>query len=451
MVALLGRLVGRRVPASAAGPPGVTQAGVGGLAPLPGRAQALPQRLDVLPAGARGPRCPAVCRRGPAPPPPPLPPPRWAPGWAACAGSALGDGAPLEARRQKTPVWRALGPTCSHRPRWPRAPAEAAAPDQRGAADRLAARPLGGRGGGALGCCRWLGCADVPDPPPGLVTRLRPQSASRPGQGRRPGPAARDERLPVGPSRAPPCPPPRRLGSVRWPGGWARALRPVLDPPRGSARQVGERDRRRRRLAEAWALTNRLWEVASWWTGATKAVPVQSDATVMVSPVLLPLCPQVAQVVGEPVARLAVARVWRALSPSRRAVERGDGDDVGAVRAGHAPRLGLIKRWRQHHRERQHLESIIGGDPEVETGGLMPTKTPRGQELTLAQALANQALHARRRRIEPGHRRVKRCRMVKDRIRLGKDGSRDVVMARCGALHHFRVRLTPWQPMVESG
>jgi len=41
--------------------------------------------------------------------------------------------------------------------------------------------------------------------------------------------------------------------------------------------------------------------------------------------------------------------------------------------------------------------------------------------------------------------------IVKDRIRLGKDGSRDVVMARCGARHHFRVRLTPWPPMVESG
>src|SRR5438105_165051 len=230
-----------------------------------------------------------------------------------------------------------------------------------------ARRPAGGREGAALSrrLSAWAG-------PPAAAPAAAPlgarAGAARRGQGRRPGPAARDERLPVGPSRAPPCPPPRRLGAVRWPGGRARALRPVLDPPRGSARQVGERDRRRRRLAEAWALTNRLWEVASWWTGATKAVPVQSDAPVMVSPVLLPLCPQVAQVVGEPVARLAVARGWRALSPSRRAVERGDGDDVGAVRAGHAPRLGLIKRWRQHHRERQHLESIIGGDPEVETG-----------------------------------------------------------------------------------
>src|SRR2546428_9246184 len=126
--------------------------------------------------GVGGPGSRAYGRGGPAPPPPPLPPPRWAPGWAACAGSALGDGAPLEARRQKTPVWRAgagrvrggtrrgLGPACSPRPRWPPAPAEAAAPDQRGAADRLAAPPLGGRGGRPLGCCPWLGWPAVPGP-----------------------------------------------------------------------------------------------------------------------------------------------------------------------------------------------------------------------------------------------------------------------------------------------
>jgi hypothetical protein len=43
---------------------------------------------------------------------------------------------------------------------------------------------------------------------------------------------------------------------------------------------------------------------------------------------------------------------------------------------------------------------------------------------------------------------VKRCRIVKDRIRLWKEGVRDVVMEICCALHNFRVRLTPWQPMV---
>lgn len=84
--------------------------------------------------------------------------------------------------------------------------------------------------------------------------------------------------------------------------------------------------------------------------------------------------------------------------------------------------------------------------PEVEV--LMPTKKPRGQDLPLEQQLANQVLHHRRRRIEHVNSSVKRCRIVKDRIRLWKAGIRDLVMELCCALHNFRVRLTPWQPMV---
>jgi hypothetical protein len=84
--------------------------------------------------------------------------------------------------------------------------------------------------------------------------------------------------------------------------------------------------------------------------------------------------------------------------------------------------------------------------PQVEI--LMPTKKPRGQELTREQHRATQALHQRRLRIEHMHSSVKRCRIVKDRIRLWKEGVRDLVMELCCALHNFRVRLTPWQPMV---
>jgi hypothetical protein len=84
--------------------------------------------------------------------------------------------------------------------------------------------------------------------------------------------------------------------------------------------------------------------------------------------------------------------------------------------------------------------------PQVDI--LMPTKTPRGQELTWEQKLANQALHHRRRRIEHVHSSVKRCRIVQDRIRLWKPGVRDRVMELCCALHNFRVRLTPWQLMI---
>jgi hypothetical protein len=84
--------------------------------------------------------------------------------------------------------------------------------------------------------------------------------------------------------------------------------------------------------------------------------------------------------------------------------------------------------------------------PEVEM--LMPTKKPRGGELTVEQHLGNEVLHKRRLRIEHVNRSVKRCRIVKDRLRLWKTGIRDRVMELCCALHNFRVRLTPWQPMV---
>jgi len=94
----------------------------------------------------------------------------------------------------------------------------------------------------------------------------------------------------------------------------------------------------------------------------------------------------------------------------------------------------------------QDLGFLAFTRPEVEI--LMPTKKPRGQELTLEQQVANQALHCRRLRIEHVNSSVKRCRIVKDRIRLWKEGVRDVVMELCCALHNFRVRLTPWQPMV---
>jgi hypothetical protein len=77
-----------------------------------------------------------------------------------------------------------------------------------------------------------------------------------------------------------------------------------------------------------------------------------------------------------------------------------------------------------------------------------PTKQPRGQQLTREQAVANQALHQRRLRLEPVTSSVKRGRIVKDRSRWWQEGVRELVRERCCALHNFRVRLTPWQPMV---
>lgn len=80
---------------------------------------------------------------------------------------------------------------------------------------------------------------------------------------------------------------------------------------------------------------------------------------------------------------------------------------------------------------------------------IQPTKKPRGKELTPAQKEDNRKIARRRVRIEHVNSSVKRCRMLKETIRMWKDGIRDMVMEIGCALHNFRVRFTPsWIPMV---
>jgi hypothetical protein len=69
--------------------------------------------------------------------------------------------------------------------------------------------------------------------------------------------------------------------------------------------------------------------------------------------------------------------------------------------------------------------------------------------LTRAQKAGNRKVARRRVRIEHVNSSVKRCRMLKETIRVWKAGIRDMVMESGGALHNFRVRLTPsWTLMV---
>jgi DDE superfamily endonuclease len=78
----------------------------------------------------------------------------------------------------------------------------------------------------------------------------------------------------------------------------------------------------------------------------------------------------------------------------------------------------------------------------------MPTRKPRGRALTRTQKAENRRIARRRVRVEHVNSRVKHCRIVHDTSRLWKAGVRDRVMEICRARHNFRVRLTPWQPMV---
>lgn len=79
---------------------------------------------------------------------------------------------------------------------------------------------------------------------------------------------------------------------------------------------------------------------------------------------------------------------------------------------------------------------------------IMPTRKPRGRALTRAQKAVNRRIARRRVRIEHVNSSIKRCRAVHDTSRLRKAGVCDRVMEVCCALHNFRIRLTPWQPMI---
>lgn len=76
-----------------------------------------------------------------------------------------------------------------------------------------------------------------------------------------------------------------------------------------------------------------------------------------------------------------------------------------------------------------------------------PFKQPKGGELTVEQQATNREIASRRILIEHVIRGIKRCRIVKDTIRIGKDGVRDVVMEMCCGLHNLRTRSRP-QPLV---
>ena len=75
---------------------------------------------------------------------------------------------------------------------------------------------------------------------------------------------------------------------------------------------------------------------------------------------------------------------------------------------------------------------------------VQPKKKPRGGELTPPEKATNRRISSIRSRIEQAIGGVKRDRIVKDNIRLLKDGIRDTIMDTCGGLHNFRLQYRPW-------
>jgi hypothetical protein len=371
MVAIVVSLVWRRMPAVTEVQRVLAREGLLWVTPMRVSPQALIKRLDVLPAAVMGQLFAEVCARLQAQQSPALPHPGWAPVRDAFSLIALVDGSTLEALRKKTQVLRecqglVLGgkmmvmvEAFSHRPLWQLYTADAAANDKRFGTEIMAALPVGGLLVFDLGFFSFLWFDDFTASHRFFVTRMREKIAYRTVQELSSGPSYRDEIIQMGQYRSHPCRYPVRMVSVLWQGVWYRSLTNVLDPQRLSARQVCELYRRRWRIEDAFALTKRVLDLSYLWTGSTNAVQLQIYATLIFYAVLLTLCQQVAEVLGEPLERISVEMVFRAFYHYSHAAQGGEADDLVRFLAEHAKLLGIVKRWRKHHRERQQLEYLI--------------------------------------------------------------------------------------------
>jgi hypothetical protein len=372
MVAIIVSLVWRRLAAVAEVQRVLAREGLVWVQPLQVSEQAITKRLDILPAGVIGALFAEVCTRLQAQPLPTWPGlADWAQVRAHFPLIALLDGSTLEALRKKTHAlrgreglvlagrMRVMVEAFSQRPLWHLYTEDAAANDKRFAPQILAAVPAGGLVVFDLGFFSFLWFDDFTDQQKCFVTRMRQKTAYRTLEVLSQGPYYRDELVKLGQYRANPCRHPLRMVSVVWHGQWYRYLTNVLAPQHLSARQVCELYRRRWRIEDAFLLTKRVLELAYLGTASPNGIQLQIFATLIFYAVRLNLCQQVAQALQEPLERISVERVFRAFSHFSRAVQQGESDNLIEFLVAHAALLGLVKRWRSRHRERQQQEQIV--------------------------------------------------------------------------------------------
>jgi hypothetical protein len=194
-----------------------------------------------------------------------------------------------------------------------------------------------------------------------FVTRMREKTAYRTLRVIAHGDRYRDEVIEVGLYRSNPCAHPVRMVSVLWGTKWYRYLTSVLDPDVLSAQEVAALYRSRWRVEDAFAVTKRLLGLSYLWVGGANGVAVQIYATWIFYAVLVDVCADVAQALGEPLCRISHEMVFRGLYHYSRAEARGEATGVVPFLAAHAALLGVVKAHRKRHRKRDQEEVDIWG------------------------------------------------------------------------------------------
>lgn len=196
-----------------------------------------------------------------------------------------------------------------------------------------------------------------------FVTRLREKTAYKVVEVLSSGPYYKDEIIEMGQYRSNPCKHRVRHVAVLWNSTWHDYLTNVLDPEVLSARQVCELYQRRWRIEEAFLLTKRLLGLSYLWVGSSNGVAIQIYATWIFYAVLINLCVEVAQALGQPVERISVEMVFRSLYHFSRAQQMGKNPVLVDYLVSRAELFGLVKAIRKRHRLRDEQNEIIWGRP----------------------------------------------------------------------------------------
>jgi hypothetical protein len=62
---------------------------------------------------------------------------------------------------------------------------------------------------------------------------------------------------------------------------------------------------------------------------------------------------------NQPLERISMEMVFRAFYHYSRALQQGETQELVLYLVNHAPLLGVVKRWRSCHRERQQEEQLV--------------------------------------------------------------------------------------------
>jgi hypothetical protein len=184
-----------------------------------------------------------------------------------------------------------------------------------------------------------------------FLTRLRDKTAYSVTRVLSQGERYRDEIVTFGKYRSNPCKHPVRMVSVLWGSTWYRYITNVLEPKQLTAQQVCELYRCRWRIEDAFAITKRLLGLSYLWVGDVNGVQIQIVCTWIFYAVLNDLCAEVAIALHQPLERISVEMVFRALYHYSRACLREPETEIMSFYRQHSKLLGLVKAQRQRHRQ----------------------------------------------------------------------------------------------------